>query len=157
LLIKLIAITDADFGISKGGKVPWQFKDDLKFFKKQTENSVVMMGRNTFFSIPNAPLKQRINCVISKTLGSIAGVEVFESIESAVRKYPSCWIIGGAELYNYSLQKKLVKYALITQVHKRFCADTFIDESLLNDFIKNVIIKNKTYSIYEYIFPATVL
>ena len=48
---KLIALVDADFGISKYENIPWTFDEDMHFFRKVTQNFAVIMGRNTFFSI----------------------------------------------------------------------------------------------------------
>ena len=149
-MIRLIAIVDEKFGVSKNGKIPWSFKEDLESFKDHTENCVVVMGRKTFFSIPNAPLKNRINCVVSRTLKTLEDAEVFSSLEDVIEKYKNVWIIGGAEIYNYSLKKKLIEYALITQVHKDFAADNFINESLLFYLEKKTLFDTNEYSIYEY-------
>lgn len=153
-MIKLIAVVDEKFGVSKNGGIPWSFREDLKFFKTHTENRVVVMGRKTFFTIPNAPLKNRINCVVSKTLKTLENnAELFSSLEAVIEKYKNIydiWIIGGAELYNYSLNKKMIEYALVTQVHKDFEADNFLDTFLLSDFQKKILFDSKNYSIYEY-------
>ena len=99
ILIKLIAIVDEDWGVSKNGTVPWSFEDDLKFFKNVTSNSTIIMGRKTFFSIQKAPLKNRINCVISSTLKktkiskNFDNIFVFPSLEKAIKQYPNSWII----------------------------------------------------------------
>ena len=149
-MIKLIAIVDADFGISKFGKILWYFSDDLKFFKEKTEHSIVVMGSKTYFSIPERPLKNRINCVLSRKISSISRGEVFSSIDSVIAKYPSHWIIGGAEIYNQFLEKGLVEYAVITEVHKSFGADKFITKDLLCKFKRKTLFGSEEYSMYEY-------
>lgn len=149
-MIKLIATVDVNLGISKNGEIPWSFKEDLQFFKKQTENSVVAMGRKTFFSIPNSPLKNRINCVLSKKISKIKGVEIFTNIDSLLNKYNDIWIIGGAEIYNVFLQKKLIEYAIITEVYEDFNADNFINKLYISEFEKKIIHSNKKYSLCEY-------
>ncbi len=152
-MIKLIAIVDEKFGVSKDGCIPWSFREDLKFFKIHTENCVVVMGRKTFFTILSAPLKNRINCVVSRTLKTLENAELFSSLETVIEKYKNIhdiWIIGGAELYNYSLNKKIIEYALVTQVHKDFESDNFLDAPLLSNFRKEILFDSKNYSIYEY-------
>ena len=146
-MLKLIAIVEKNFGISKNGKIPWEFSEDRALFQKLTHNSVVIMGRNTFFSHPNFPLKNRINCVITKQ--NIPNVICFSTLEEAVKNYPNAWIIGGAELYNYALQKDLVDEAIITQVHKEHEADTFLNTKYLKNFERKLLIKKEDYSVWK--------
>jgi dihydrofolate reductase len=153
-MIKLIAVVDANFGVSKNGRIPWHFRDDILLFREKTENCVVVMGKNTYCSLPNPPLKNRINCVVSKTMETGEGVEIFRSIEAVVAKYGTAhdvWVIGGAQLFNGFLKKKLIESALITQVHKNYNADTFIDTSLFpHEFSKKILFECKKYSFIEY-------
>lgn len=149
--LKLIAIVDEDWGVSKNGTVPWSFDDDLEFFKKATGDSTIIMGRKTFFSIPKTPLKNRTNCVISRTLKSLDGAFVFCSLEKAIEQYPNSWIIGGAEIYNYALRNNLVEWAVITQVHQKFSADNFIDSNLIKSFRKEVLFQGNNYDITSYL------
>lgn len=148
---KLIVVVDADFGISKGGSIPWAFGDDLDFFRGVTQDFAVIMGRRTFFSIPNAPLKNRVNCVISRTIKRINGAFVFNSPDRALEKYKNAWIIGGGEIYNYALKNNLVDYAVVTQIHKSFEADKFIEQSLLKSFKKQKLFTAKNYDITSYL------
>jgi dihydrofolate reductase len=149
-MIRLIAIVDANWGISKNKKIPWSFSDDRKFFREKTINGVVAMGKSTFFSIPKRSLKDRINCVVSKSLERIAGVKIFQSLEDVATTYDDFWIIGGAQLYNYALKNNFVDYALITQMRKNYDADKFIDPSRLQKFSQKIIFSGDEYSITEY-------
>lgn len=146
-MIKLIAIVEKEYGLSKDRKIPWEFGEDRAFFQKMTLNSVVIMGKNTFFSHKNFPLKNRINCVITKT--KIPNVICFSTLEEAVEHYPDSWIIGGAELYNYALQKNLIDEAIITQVDQEYEADTFLNTKYLKNFDRKLMKKEKNYSIYR--------
>ena len=58
---------DLNNGLSKDGIIPWNSKKDLKFFANKTKNSVVIMGRTTYFSLPDnvRPLKNRLNIVLT--------------------------------------------------------------------------------------------
>lgn len=154
--VKLIAVVDKNFGISKNGSIPWSFKEDLLFFKKVTENRPVIMGRTTFFSIKNAPLPNRVNCVISKNEKIVTGAFVFDSPEAAIEKYRGAWIIGGEKIFNYALSHELVDYAVITQVNKNYNADTFLDCEKISDekkFQKTVLFRdeNLRYTITSYL------
>ncbi|GHU11552.1 hypothetical protein FACS189449_03240 [Alphaproteobacteria bacterium] len=174
-MIKLIATVDQKFGISKNAEIPWRFSEDMRFFRKNTENCVVVMGRKTFFSIPNAPLINRINCILSKMPATSAPmassaidiyadcgcnrVEVYSAVNDIVCKYMDFWVIGGSEIYDYFLKNHLVDYALITQVHRDHNADKFIDESLLAEFQKKTLFAaadpTVSYTIFEYFHEPT--
>ena len=146
-MIKLIAVVEKNFGISKDGKIPWEFKEDRALFQKLTQNSVVIMGRNTFFSHKNFPLKDRTNCVITKK--AVPNVICFPTLEEAIKNYHDAWIIGGAQLYNHALRKNLIDEAIITQVNQEYGADTFLDTKYLENFEWEVLIKKADYSIWK--------
>lgn len=58
---------DLNNGLSKNGIIPWKSKTDMAFFINKTKNNIVIMGKNTFFSIPkeHRPLKNRLNIVLT--------------------------------------------------------------------------------------------
>lgn len=147
----MIAIVEKNFGLSKNGEVPWEFNEDRAMFRKLTQNSVVIMGRNTFFSHKNFPLKNRINCVITKIKipHQNPNVICFSTLEEALKNYPDAWIIGGAQLYNYALKKDLIDEAIITHVNQKYEADTFLDTKYLANFDRELMIKEKKYSIWK--------
>ena len=74
----IIASCTEDGGISINGKLPWNYSEDMKFFRKTTigdGNNVVVMGRKTYFSIPekHRPLKNRVNIVLTREPGKYSG------------------------------------------------------------------------------------
>ena len=66
-MIKGIMAVDEKGGISKGKSMPWPKNSiDLKWFKKNTLNNVVIMGRKTWEDpFMPTPLKSRINILIT--------------------------------------------------------------------------------------------
>lgn len=94
-------------GITEGGisKIPWHYPEDMKFFREQTKNSTVIMGRATYQSIGKA-LPNRRNIVISKkrknieSLKLINDIEVFNNLEDALKTCEGdIWLIGGESIY----------------------------------------------------------
>ncbi|MDR2646116.1 MAG: dihydrofolate reductase [Holosporaceae bacterium] len=150
-MIKLIALVDSRWGVSRDEKIPWSFQEDRVFFREKTINSIVVMGRNTFSSIHYRPLENRVNLIVSKTMKSTPGAKVFRSLEEIVDKYADFWLIGGASLYKHALKNDLVHYALITRVNKDHGADKFIDAANLEHFSQKIIFNAKQYSILEMI------
>jgi dihydrofolate reductase len=60
--MEIIYAVDIANGISRDGTIPWKLKKDMLFFKNKTKNNIVIMGRKTYFSIPQnkRPLKDRV-------------------------------------------------------------------------------------------------
>ena len=42
--IVLIAAVDKNLAIGKDGKIPWEIKEDLKFFREKTEDTAIIMA-----------------------------------------------------------------------------------------------------------------
>lgn len=58
-----------DDTIGMNNKLPWfNLEHDMRNFKKVTTGNIIIMGKNTFESIGNNPLINRINIIVSKTL-----------------------------------------------------------------------------------------
>ena len=64
--VNLIVAVSNNNVIGLNGKMPWNLSDDLKHFKKLTENHAVIMGRKTFESIGKSP-----DCVMAAALGAL--------------------------------------------------------------------------------------
>jgi dihydrofolate reductase len=153
-MVKLIALTDSEWGISRNGEIPWRFPEDSRFFREKTLNTVTVMGRKTFLSIPDRPLKNRINCVVSRTLEPTSGVRIFASPADVTVEYDDFWVIGGARLFSYFLESDLADYALITRVHEKHNADRFINPLHPEKFSSKIIFQSEKYSIIEYLRPG---
>lgn len=67
--MEAILIMDSNNGLSENGILPWQNKNDLKFFYKITKNNVLIMSKNTYLSLHpviQTLLKNRLNIVYTK-------------------------------------------------------------------------------------------
>lgn len=144
--MNLIAACDSKYGIGINNKLPnWKIKGDLERFKKLTQgsgNNVIIMGRNTFLSLPFKPLANRRNIVISKTMDqgiqSMNGKQfmVMDDLKKAsslascmVRhKEGEVWLIGGSIIYEEAIRLNLVKKAFITKLDNSFECDTFLGD-----------------------------
>lgn len=106
-MIKMIAAVSRNGVIGKDNKLPFDYPEDLKFFRKMTANSAVIMGRKTWESI-GRPLPKRRNIVISRTRVEADGVETFScfksAIESAAASHEDVWLIGGSSVYSDGMQ-----------------------------------------------------
>ncbi|RME59658.1 MAG: dihydrofolate reductase, partial [Candidatus Dadabacteria bacterium] len=77
---KVFAIAAMDKGrvIGCGNKIPWHLPEDLKRFSQLTKGHTVLMGKNTFFSIPEKyrPLPERLNVIASRSLSKDSAEEL---------------------------------------------------------------------------------
>ena len=103
----VIVAVDSNNGIGIDNSIPWYEPDDLKHFSKITRgdnNNAIVMGNNTWNSLPKKPLKNRDNLILSRkdhTNGD--GFAYFKDIESIIeyckeKNYYVIWVIGGGEI-----------------------------------------------------------
>lgn len=90
--------------IGVNGEIPWDIKEDLKFFRDQTLNKTVIMGRKTYESIGH-PLPSRENIVVSSK--DIDGVKTARSLAEAINisNNEDIFVIGGSKLLNEAFPK----------------------------------------------------
>jgi len=126
--MKAILSADLNWGIGCGGKLLQRVPEDMKFFMKMTTGMVVVMGRETFESLPGMqPLKDRVNIVLSKN-GYFDNDKliVCRSIDELFRqleKYHTddVFVIGGESVYTQLLPYCSEVY--VTRFEKVFKAD----------------------------------
>ncbi|MDC3323762.1 dihydrofolate reductase [Gammaproteobacteria bacterium] len=115
--IILIAAVDQNLAIGKDGGIPWDIKEDLKFFKEKTQNSAIIMGRATFDSI-GRPLPNRKNIVMTRSPQDREGVTEVTSVEDAIDEAKifsqTINIIGGEYVYKEFLP--IATKLIITEV-----------------------------------------
>ena len=128
--ISIIVAIAENRAIGKDNKLLWHISEDLKRFKKLTTGHTLIMGRNTFLSLPNGALPNRRHIVISDVEGEyFEGCEMANSIEAAIALAGSedeCFVIGGGMVYAQFLP--LAGRLYLTRVHHSFEADTFFPE-----------------------------
>ena len=123
--MKLIVACDPKGGIGYNNKLPWtNIQGDLPRFKELTSGKVVVMGRNTWESLPKKPLPNRINVVVSSK--DIPGVTTLTDLpEKDNMDLRDVWLIGGARLINSSWH--LIDEVYLTRTLSEYTCDTFID------------------------------
>ena len=65
-----IAAVSKNNAIGKGGKLPWHYSADMKFFRETTTGHAVVMGQKTWLTL-GKPLKNRLNIVLILKDGNI--------------------------------------------------------------------------------------
>ena len=100
--IHLIWAQGGNGGIGKDGKLPWHISEDLKNFKRLTSGSTILMGRNTWESLPIRPLPERRNIVLSSK--EVPDVEYYTSVKECIQTLDGdgtekLFVIGGTTVY----------------------------------------------------------
>lgn len=132
-MIKMILCTDLMGAIGKNNDLLYNIKEDMKLFKSYTKNSTIVMGYNTWDSLPLKPLPGRKNIVLSKShvIGRHDNTEVIRDFDDILKlsKTGDIIIIGGAQLYNKFIQEDLVDEVMLTMVQEvnKDEPDTFVD------------------------------
>lgn len=140
------------FGIGACNKLPWQISEDLAYFNSTTQNSIVVMGRDTFFSIPEnkRPLQNRLNIVVTSNPGKhvhqddnvvfMTNDEVLAFINSQSH-YEKCFFIGGERIYKSYIQ--YCESVHVTFIDKEYNCDRFFPMDQLGDFELSYVSEKK--------------
>lgn len=133
-LYLILAASDSGV-IGRNNRVPWRLRTDMERFKDLTMYHVVVMGKNTYESLPQKfrPLPERKNIILSSSMqpDMHSGIYVARTVEQAlsIAEAHECqtWIIGGAKVYTDLLP--YVSEVHLTQVHADVQGDTIFDIS----------------------------
>lgn len=128
--ISMIVAIDENGGIGLKNNLLAYIPADLKRFKTITTGHNIIMGSNTWLSLPKRPLPDRRNIVITSRSGNeFDGAVLARSIDEAVALLPNgdeSFVIGGASIYRQMFP--LATRLYLTLIHKKFEADTFFPE-----------------------------
>jgi len=164
-MINLILATDNKGGIGYKGKLPWPvLQQDMQRFKELTTNNICIMGSNTWHSLPNKPLPNRVNVVLSTQdyelfpkANLVAPSDADVSTENLIpgllkifkREWPTkdIFVIGGKNVYKDWIA--FADYIYLTRIQESYDCDVFVDLSnLLNNcaLVKDTVVSDDTIS-----------
>jgi dihydrofolate reductase len=129
-MISLIVAVSEDWGIGKNNELLWHISEDLKRFKKLTLGKTILMGKNTWESLPKRPLPGRKNIVLTDNPAEIIeGALTAYSIDDAMGKCDTneeIFVIGGGSIYRQFMP--VADRLYITHVHLKAPADIYFPE-----------------------------
>jgi len=163
-MIAAVVAVDENFAIGNKGDMLVHIRGDLKMFRELTSGHTVVMGRKTFEALPNGPLPNRRNIVISSQAQGKAfemhddkGTYILSSMENVMEMFSSCrdemlFVIGGGVIY-----KELLSYCeriYLTKIKKSFPeADTYFPNiDFMPEWRKTVIGKTQHENGVDYQF-----
>jgi len=129
-MISIIAAVAKDRAIGYQNKLIYWLPNDLKRFKALTTGHTIIMGRNTFLSLPKGALPNRRNIVLSRTQKDFPGCDTYASLREALQHCApdeDIYIIGGASVYKQALP--LANRLCLTEIDDTPAqADTFFPD-----------------------------
>lgn len=151
--IILIAAVGKNGELGKDNNLIWHLKEDLKFFKENTMGHKIVMGYNTFLSLPKL-LPGRIHLVLTHRNIEIDNVLVFNDFNKLLAYINSLdeevYIIGGASIY-----KLFIPYAdelLLTEINAECLnADVYFPEWNKEEYDKEILNKVEEEIPYQHI------
>lgn len=130
MTITIIAAVARNRAIGFENKLIYWLPNDLKRFKQLTTGNTIIMGRNTFLSLPKGALPNRRNIVLSTTVSTIEGCDVYRSLDEALQHCNAgdhIYIIGGASVYSEAISR--ADRLCLTEVYDTPAqADTFFPD-----------------------------
>lgn len=134
--ISIIVAIASNYAIGKDNDLLWHISKDLIRFKETTKGHYIIMGKNTYYSLPVRPLPNRTSLIITDVADEVIdNCLMAYSIDDAINKMDpdnENFVIGGGSIYKQFMP--IVDKLYITRVHKDFEADTFFPEISLNDW-----------------------
>ena len=152
----IIVAHDDALGIGKKNTIPWKLQEDLEHFKKTTLHGIVIMGRNTYESLPQSvrPLPMRENIVLSRDpiffQREKKNVKIVASFDLALENITldkKVFIIGGQTVYHIAINHEGCKELIITRVKGNYQCDTFFPHYTSQWKEEKIHIQNNTFSI----------
>ena len=127
----------------------WHLPDDLKFFREKTTGKTIVMGYNTFLSLPKL-LPNRKHIVLSSDKLDIKDVTSFTNLEDLIKFIKEIdeevFIIGGASIYKQFIG--LVDKMYLTEVESEFKeADVYFPEFNKDEWERIELLENENNNI----------
>jgi dihydrofolate reductase len=127
-IVSLIAAVARNGVIGHGKDLVWRLPEDMRHFRAMTTGHPVVMGRNTWDSLPARfrPLPGRRNLVLTHQADwTAAGAEPAHDFDSALqhlRDVQRVFVIGGAQIYALALPQ--ADELVLTEIDRDFQGDT---------------------------------
>jgi len=156
-MIRAILACDDHWGIGRDGDLPWPHNsDDLKWFKANTTDSTVVMGKATWDSLPVKPLPKRTNIVVTSSNSGVTGSFIYVSFDKAEKfivdqnRTDNIWIIGGAKLVDGLLH--IIDEIWLSRINGNYNCDTVLPKDRITDeFTINDMTVDETMTIEKWV------
>jgi dihydrofolate reductase len=149
----ILAAIDPNGALGLSGHLPWHEPDDLAFFRQTTLSHTMVMGYETYRSMPDRAFEGRESFVFTRgrPVDPRHGKAVL-SVEELPLRAP-CFIIGGRQIFDLFFSRGLIDRAIITHIHACYEADVFFDLSTIQNWPSKIRLEHPRFTIREYTRP----
>ncbi|MEG1643315.1 MAG: dihydrofolate reductase [Bacteroidales bacterium] len=128
--ISIIAAVAKEGAIGRNNGLLCHLSGDLQYFKALTLGHTIIMGKNTYLSLPKGALPGRKNIVITHANTQYENTTVCNNLQDALKAEigeEELFFIGGEQIYRQSI--KIADRLYITEIDQEFKdADRFFPE-----------------------------
>lgn len=139
-MISIIAAIGKNRELGRGNDLIWHIKEDLKNFKNLTMGKYIVMGKNTYESLPKH-LEGRKYIVLSSSLSEIENGLLFNDFNKLLEFIKDIdeevMIIGGSSIYKLFLPFADKLY--LTEIDSEEKADVYFPDFNKEDYECNVV------------------
>ena len=140
LTLKLIAAIGKNRELGKDNDLIWHLKEDLKFFKEETTGHKIVMGYNTFLSLPKL-LPNRVHIILTHHKIDNKEVLVFSDFAKLLEYLQTLdetvYVIGGASIYKLFLKE--ADELVLTEIDASEKADVYFPDFKKEEYTKKII------------------
>jgi dihydrofolate reductase len=151
-MIKLIWAMDENRVIGKDNLLPWNYPSDIKYYKAITNNKIVLMGKNTYYSMKKYyktwPYEKVY--VASHSLDDLSDAIVVKDLDEFFKNNKEeVFVLGGSYIFNKALEYADMLY--ITYILAAHDGDTYFPKFDLNDYkLTNYRLEDKLiFAVYQ--------
>ena len=149
--ITVIAAIGKNRELGYNNDLIWKIPEDLNFFKDNTMGKYIVMGMNTFVSLPKLLPGRKHIVLTSKNVDLGDDVIIIHGIDELVQYIDNLgsevMIIGGASIY-----RQMIKYTdrmLLTEIDSEAMADVYFPEFFMEEWNRKLI-SSHNYNDIEY-------
>lgn len=133
--IKIIAAIGKNYELGKDNKLIWNLPKDLIFFKNQTMGKTIVMGYNTYKSLPKL-LPNRKHIVLTHKIINNSEVKTFNNFKDLLEYIKiiddDVYIIGGESIYKLFID--IADEIILTEIDDTRNADVYFPKFDKNKF-----------------------
>ena len=141
--------------VGNEGGLPWNYPDEFQHFRDTIGSHPIVLGRKSFDLLPKSISEDRSNIVFSRQKKKSAHGGIFvSSLEEffaldVLKKTEKIFMIGGAQLANFFLEKNLITEFILTKFDRAYAGDAVLNIKTFNSWKNKVIKKTSDYTIYK--------
>lgn len=154
--LELIAAIGSNNELGYNNELIWKIKEDLQQFKKITMGKKLVMGFNTYMSLPKQ-LAGRDYIILTRKNMKIENAIIYHSREDLIKnikKDEKYIVIGGAQIYKLFIDDVYLMY--LTEIYDTFkLADAYFPTFNEDNYEKELLMEGNqdgiNYKQYKYV------